>query len=59
MHNGAGLEIANIVGCVVHELYVPNAALMRLLEAFELRLEKVEPFHISNYCGLSGLVCRL
>ena len=53
VHDGAGLEIANVVGRVVHELYMPDAALMRFLKPFELGLEKVEPFHVGNDRGLS------
>jgi len=34
----------------VHELRVPDAALVRLLEPFELRLEEVEPFDV-HYNG--------
>ena len=38
----AGLEIADVVWRVVHELQVPDAALMRFLEPLELGFEKVE-----------------
>src|SRR5271170_5390426 len=31
MHNGPGLEIADVVGRVVYELYAPYTALMRFL----------------------------
>jgi hypothetical protein len=39
MHDGAGLEIANVVKRVVHELLLPDAAFMRFLKPF---------FEISN-----------
>ena len=56
MHDGAGLEIANVVRRVMHELQVPDAALMRFLKSFEFGLQKVEPFHVSDDRGLSRFV---
>ena len=53
VHDGAGLEIADVVGRVVHELNVPDAALVRFLEPFEPGLEKIEPFHVGDDRGLS------
>ncbi len=41
MCNDASLEIADIVGRLVHQLNVPDAALMRLLEPFEFALKEV------------------
>ena len=58
VHDGAGLEVADVVGRVVHELDVPDAALMRFLEPFELHLEKVEPFHVGDDRGLTRLMGR-
>jgi hypothetical protein len=52
----AGLEIADVVGRVVHELQVPDATLMRFLEPFELGLQKVQPFHVGDDRGLSRLM---
>jgi hypothetical protein len=48
VHHGARLKISNVVRCVVHELRVPDAALVRLLKALELHLEEVEPFHVGH-----------
>ena len=56
MHDGAGLEIANVVGRVVHELNVPDAELVCLLKPFELCLQKVEPLYVGDDRGLSGFV---
>jgi hypothetical protein len=47
-----------IVRRVVHELHVPDAALMRFLKPLKLRLEEVEPFHITHDCGLPCFMCR-
>src|SRR5438270_9571908 len=59
MRDGARLEIANIVRGVVHELHVPDAALMRLFEPLELRLEKVESFNVTHNRGLPCFMCSL
>ena len=48
MRDGAGLEIADIVRRVVHELHVPYAALMRFFEPFEFAVEKIEPLDIGD-----------
>src|SRR5207302_6292312 len=51
-----GLEVADVVGRIVHKLDMPDAAPMRFLEPFELALEKVEPFHIADDRGLPCLM---
>jgi len=56
MGDGARLEIADVVGRVMHELHVPDAPPMRLLQPFQLPLEKVEPLHIGNNRRLSRQV---
>jgi hypothetical protein len=53
MRDDAGLEVADVVGRVVHELNVPDAALMRLLEPLELSLQEIESFHVTHDRGLS------
>ena len=53
MHEGAGLKIADVVRRVMHELDMPDAALMRFLKSLELGLEKVEPFHVGDDRGLA------
>ena len=58
MGDGAGLEIADVVRRVVDELHVPDAALMRFLQPFELPLEEVEPLDIGDDRRLSRLVRR-
>jgi len=55
----AGLEVANVVRRIVHELSVPHTALLRLLEAFELHLEEVEPFDVHHDGRLPRFVRRL
>ena len=52
MRHHAGLKVADVVGRVVHELNVPDAALMRLLEPLELALKEVEPFNVTHDRGL-------
>src|SRR5271169_2038114 len=59
MHNGPGLEIADLVRRVVYELYVPDAALMRFLEPLELSVDEVEPLHVGHDCGFPRSVRRL
>ena len=44
---------------LVHELNVPDAALMRLLKPLELSLEEVEPFHVTHDGGLPRCMCGL
>ena len=44
---------------VVQQLNVPDAALMRLLEPFELALKEVEPFHVTHDRGLPRSMCSL
>ena len=53
VHDGSGLEVADVIGRVVHKLQVPDAALMGFLKSLELSLEKVEPFHVGNDRRLS------
>ena len=57
MDDGTRLKITDVVRRVMHELYVPDAAPMRLLEPFELPVEKVEPLDIGDDRRLSRLVC--
>src|SRR5260370_38537132 len=56
MSNGAGLEVADVVGRVMYKLQVPDAALMRFLQSLELRVEEVEPFDIGDDRGLPRLM---
>ena len=56
MRHRTGLEIADIVRSVVHQLDMPDAALMRLLQSFEFQLQEVEPFHIGDDRRLSPCV---
>lgn len=51
MGDGAGLEVADVVGCVVHELQVPDAAPMRFLQPLEFAVEEVEPFTSATIAG--------
>ena len=55
MGDGASLEIADVVGRVMHKLQMPDAALMRFLQPFELAVEEVETFHVSDDRGLPAL----
>ena len=41
MGNGAGLEIPNVVGSVVHKLDVPDATLVHFLKPFQFPLKKI------------------
>src|SRR4029077_12982157 len=59
VRNGSRLKVANVVGGVVHELDMPDAALMSLLKALKLGFEKIESFHITHDRGLSGAMRRL
>jgi hypothetical protein len=59
MRDDASLEVADIVGRVVHKLNMPDAALMRLFEPLELSLQEVEPFHVSHDGRLPGCMCGL
>src|SRR5258708_12470137 len=56
MGYGAGLEVADVVGRVVHELQMPNAALMRFLQPLELAVEKVDPFPIPPHPRLPTFI---
>ena len=55
----AGLEIADIVRRVVHELHVPDAAPVRFFEPFELAVEKIQPLDIGDDRRLARLVRRV
>ena len=50
MRHRARLKISDVVRRVVHELRVPDAALVRLLEPLEFHLEEVESFDV-HYDG--------
>jgi hypothetical protein len=54
----AGLEVADIVRRVVHELHMPDAPLMCLLQPFQLPVEEIETLHIGDDRRLSRLVRR-
>jgi len=58
MGDRTGLEIADVVRRVMHELHMPDAPPMRLLEPFEFPLEKIETLHIGDNRRLSRLVRR-
>ena len=58
MRDRAGLEIADVVRRVMHELQMPHAALMRFLQPFELAVEKVEALDIGDDRRLARLVRR-
>ena len=58
MRDRAGLEVADVVRRVMHELHMPDAAPMRLLQPFEFALEEVEPLDIGDNRRLSRLVRR-
>jgi hypothetical protein len=58
MGDDTSLEVADVVGGVVHQLDVSDAALMGLLEAFEFSLEEVQPFDIAHDRRLSRRVRR-
>jgi hypothetical protein len=59
VRNGSRLKVANVVGGVVHELDMPDAALMSLLKALKLHFEEIESFHVTHERGLSGAMRRL
>jgi len=48
MRHNPGLKVADVVRGVVHELRVPDAAVVRLLEPFQLHLKEVEPFDVHH-----------
>jgi hypothetical protein len=56
MRDRTGLEVANIVARVVHQLDMPDAAPMRLLQPFKLHFEEVEPLHVGDDRRLARLV---
>ena len=57
MGDGTRLEIADVVWRVMHKLHMPDAPPMRLLEAFEFSLEKIEPLDVGDDRRLSCPVC--
>ena len=59
MRDRAGLEIADVVRRVVHELHMPYAAPVRLFEPFEPAVEKIQPLDIGDDRRLSRLVRRV
>ena len=59
MRDRAGLEVADVVRRVMHQLHMPDAAPVRFLQALELPIEEVEPFHIGDDRWLSRLVRHL
>src|SRR5204863_869939 len=56
MRDGAGLEIADVVGGVMDELQVSQTALVRFLQPLQPAIEKIEPFYIPNYRWLARSV---
>jgi len=58
MPDRAGLEIADVVWRVVHELQVADAALMRFLQPFKLAIQKIEALDIRDDGRLPGFVRR-
>src|SRR5439155_23128700 len=56
MRDRAGLEVANVVGRIVYELNMADAALVRLLQSLEFHFQKVEPLYIGKDCRLARLV---
>ena len=58
MRDRTSLEIAEVVGRVVHQLHMPDAAPMRRLQPFKLHFEEVEPLHIGDDRRLARLARR-
>jgi hypothetical protein len=58
MGDDAGLEVADVIGGVVHELDVSDAAPMGLFQALQFSLKEVQPFDIAHNRGLSRRVRR-
>lgn len=54
MRHRPRLEVADVVRRVMHELHVPDAAPMRLLEPLELHLQEIERFDVGDEGGLPG-----
>ena len=52
----ARLEIADVVGCVVHQLHGADPPLIGLFEALELSLEEVKAFDVHDNGRLPALV---
>src|SRR6202043_4034485 len=59
MSDSAYLEVTDVIGCVVHELDVPDAALMRFLKPLKLHLEEIEPLHVAHNRRLPRPMGRL
>ena len=59
MSNGAGLEIADVVGRVVHKLDMPDPTPMRFLKPFQLPLKKIQPFNVSHEGRVARGMCGL
>ena len=55
MGNRTGLKIADVVRRVMHELHMPDAPPMRLLEPFQLAVEEIEPLYVGYDRRLSRL----
>jgi hypothetical protein len=49
-----GLKIADVVRCIVDELRVPYAALVRFLQSLKLSFQEVKPFYIHHNRWLTG-----
>jgi len=58
MGDDAGLEVADVVGSIVHELDVPDAALMRLFQSLEFSFKKIQSFDVAHDRRLSGRMRR-
>jgi hypothetical protein len=58
MGDDAGLEVADVVGGIVHELDVPDAALMRLFQSLEFSFKKIQSFDVAHDRRLSGRMRR-
>ena len=48
MGDGAGLEIADVVGRIMHKLHVADAPLMRFLQSLQPPVEKIEPLYVGD-----------
>jgi hypothetical protein len=58
MGNRTGLKIADVVRRVMHELHMPDAPPMRLLEPLQLAVEEIEPLYVGYDRRLSRPVRR-
>ena len=48
MGDRPGLKVADSVGRVMHQLQVPQAAMVRFFEPLEFAVKKVQPFHVAD-----------